>query len=198
MSAGNAVARDTHLNQAAFRRWLARRPASDQSHYELLDGRIVMTPPAGWPHGRIGSRLNHLLADHVERHSLGIVLDSSAGYDLPTGDTVEPDVSFISTECLAAGPRPTRGRFITLVPTLIVEILSPSTSRRDRTQKKAIYERNGVAEYWLVDPAKESVTVFALQRGRYTRARPLAAGSIPSRALPRMRIRIEQIFDLGL
>ncbi|MGH7789496.1 MAG: Uma2 family endonuclease [Candidatus Binatia bacterium] len=128
MLAGSAIARDTRLDRAAFRRWLTRRPASDLNHYELLDGRIVMTPPAGWPHGRIDATLAHLLRAHVAQHHLGIVLGSSTGYDLPSGDTVEPDVSFISSAQFAAGPSPTRGRFLHIVPTLIVEILAPSTA----------------------------------------------------------------------
>jgi len=198
MSASSAIARATHLDQAAFRRWLTRRPALDLNHYELLDGRIVTTPPAGWPHGRIDAMLAHLLEAHVAQHRLGIVLGSSAGYDLPSGDTVEPDVSFISRAQFAAGPPPTRGRFVRIVPTLVVEVLSPSTSRRDRTPKRAIYERNGIAEYWLVDPTRENVTVLALQGGRYNRARSVAAGRIPSRVLPDLHVTVEQIFDLGV
>ncbi|MBI3302914.1 MAG: Uma2 family endonuclease [Deltaproteobacteria bacterium] len=53
------------------------------------------------------------------------------------------------------------------MPTLVVEILSPATARRDRTEKKRLYEMNGVEEYWLVDPEQREVTVFHLGEGRY-------------------------------
>lgn len=198
MPSETAFCSDAHFDQTSFLRWLRKRPAFDLNHYELIDGRVVMTPPASWPHGRIGSKLNQLLAEHVERHKLGIVLDSSTGYDLPSGDTVEPDVSFASTERLAAGPRPVPGQFLAIVPALVVEILSQATSRRDRTEKKAVYERNGIGEYWIVDPVKETVTVLVLRRQRYGPARPVSAGLVPSRALPRLRITVEQVFDLGL
>lgn len=198
MSVDTAFRSDLQFDQPAFRRWLKRRPASDLNHYELIDGRIVMTPPAGWPHASIGSTLNRLLSQHVLDGRLGVVLDSSAGYDLPSGDTVEPDVSFIDSERFAAGPAPVRGRFLTIVPTLVVEILSPATSRRDRTEKKAVYERNGVSEYWIVDPAKENVTVFCLRGQRYSSARPITAGAIRSRVLPRLHITARQIFDLNV
>ena len=125
-------------------------------------------------------------------------MDSSAGYNLPSGDTVEPDLSFISAAQFAAGPRPVPGKFLEIVPTLVVEILSPATSRRDRTEKKAVYERNGVAEYWLVDPAKRTVSVFSLRRRRYGSARVFASGRIASRALPHLRAAVEQVFDLGV
>ncbi len=198
MPAETAFRSDAHFDQAAFRRWLKARPASDLNHYELIDGRIVMTPPAGWPHGRLDANLSRLLGEHVARHGLGIVLGSSAGYNLPSGDTLEPDASFIAADRLAAGPRPVRGQFLAIVPTLVVEILSPATSRRDRTEKKTVYEHNGVAEYWIVDPAKQIVTVLSLRRHRYPSARPVASGPIRSRVLPRLRLSVEQVFDLGV
>jgi Uma2 family endonuclease len=198
MPAETAFSSDARFDQRSFLRWLRQRPASDLNHYELIDGRIVMTPPAGWPHGCIDAALGQLLREHVQRHRLGIVQGSSAGYNLPSGDTVEPDVSFISAARFAAGPRPEPGQFLAIVPTLVVEILSAATARRDRTEKKAVYERNGVAEYWLLDPAKRTVTVFCLRRRRYGSGRVYASGPIRSRALPRLRATVEQVFDLGV
>jgi Uma2 family endonuclease len=55
-----------------------------------------------------------------------------------------------------------------VVPDLVIEVLSAKTSSRDRGEKKAIYERNGVREYWLVDWRSRTVTVFSLgEDGRY-------------------------------
>jgi len=68
---------------------------------------------------------------------------------------------------IGAGPPPERGKFLRIVPNLVVEILSRATSRRDRSEKKDVYERNGIAEYWIVDPDKQAVTVFALTHGTY-------------------------------
>lgn len=198
MPAETAFRSDARFDQASFRRWLDGRPGADLNHYELIDGRIVMTPPAGWPHGGLDANLSRVIGAHVRRHRLGIVMGSSAGYDLPSGDTLEPDVAFISAERFAAGPRPTPGQFVKIVPDLVVEILSPATSHRDRTEKKVVYERNGVAEYWIVDPAKHSVTVFPLRRGRFASARPISCGPIRSRVLPTLRLSVEQVFDLGV
>ena len=151
---------ERRLSQEEFFAWLQEREPSDCNRYELIHGRIVMTPPADFFHASIGSLLNHRLRDYVDRLGPGRVLDSSAGYDLPSGDTLEPDVSFVSRQRLDAGPRPERGRHARLVPDLVVEVLSPSTRRRDRTVKKDVYAANGVGEYWLVDPEARTVTVF--------------------------------------
>lgn len=155
------------FNQRAFKRWVETRPATDINHYELTNQRIVMTPPAGWGHGEIEARLSRMLFDFVESNKLGKVFGSSTGYNLPSGDTLEPDVSFISAARWAKGPQVGRGEFLKIVPNLVVEILSPATAQRDRVEKKQIYEANGVDELWLVDPSGREVMVFQLADGKY-------------------------------
>src|ERR1700722_5066933 len=68
------------------------------------------------------------------------VLPSSQGYALPTGDTLEPDAAYISNARWSAGPRARRGKFLRIVPALVVEILSKGTALRDRSEKKAVLE----------------------------------------------------------
>ncbi len=156
------------LNQGAFAEFVAQRErAGDTSHCELLNGRVVMNPPAGYPHGKIGSTLQLLLGNFALEQKRGDVFDSSQGFELPSGDTVAPDHSFVSRERWEAAPPPEHGQCLRVVPDLIVEVLSPRTASRDRGEKKAIYERNGVLEYWLVDPLTKTLTVFLLAKGRF-------------------------------
>ena len=194
MTAETAFRSDEHFTQDEFRRWLDDRPQSDINHYELLNGRIVMNPPAGWPHGRIGTSLTSVLNQYVNSRKLGMVLDSSTGYDLPSGDTVEPDVSFVTSKRFAAGPRPVEGQFLRVVPSLVVETLSRSTARRDRTEKKKVYERNSVDEYWIVDAQRRTVTVFHLGKRGYDAGRTFGAGKIKSRLLPKLDLSVEDVF----
>ena len=155
------------FTQKRFKDWVENRPMGDLNRYELASGRIVMTPPAAWEHAEVEARVIRIVGDFVTRHNLGKMFGSSAGYDLPSGDTLEPDASFISRERWSKGPRPRRGQFLKIVPTLVVEIISPATARRDRIEKKRIYEANGVDEYWLVDPRRREIMVFHLTRGNY-------------------------------
>jgi Uma2 family endonuclease len=104
----------------------------------------------------------------------GKVLDSSQGFELPSGDTVEPDHSFVSKERWDAAPAPKFGEFLKAVPDLVVEVLSQKTASQDRGEKKAIYELNGVREYWLVDPRARTLTVFLLADGRFDSGRTLS------------------------
>ena len=196
MIAETAFRSDEHFDQKQFRRWLDARPASDINHYELINGRIIMTPPAGWPHGGVEAALVSPLMQHVQSRKLGVVLGSSAGYDLPSGDTVEPDVSFIAIRRLAAGPKPVAGKFLRIVPNLVVEILSPTTARKDRIDKKRVYERNGVDEYWIVDPARKQVTVFHRGKRGYSAGVSATAGIIRSRVLPELGLSVKDLFTL--
>jgi Uma2 family endonuclease len=152
MAVETAFRSDERFTQEEFWDWLETVPASDLHRYELLGGRIVMTPPAGWGHGYMESTLQRVIASHVHERGLGRTLGSSAGYDLPTGDTFEPDFSFISNERWGPGPKLRKdGKgFLATVPNLVVEILSPSTARRDRTEKKDAYEQSGVDSRGMV------------------------------------------------
>jgi Uma2 family endonuclease len=173
------------MSPAQFAAWVRQREAWDPNRYELLNGRVVMNPPAGFPHGSVGQRVQRVLGNFAAAGGLGEVLDSSQGFLLPSGDTVEPDASFVGRERWDAMPAPEVGEFLRVVPDLVVEILSPSTASRDRGEKKAVYARNGVREYWLVDPRARQVTVFGLEGQAYDAGSVFAEGDrLASRVLP--------------
>jgi len=168
---------------------------SDVNRYELVGGRIVMTPPAGRLHGSIEARVISALERHVSRRRLGTVFGSSVGYRMPSGDVLEPDASFVASERFASGPPSPPEAFVRAVPNLVVEIYSPATGTRDRTEKKALYETNGVDEYWIVGGRHRAVTVFGLGRDRrYDAGRTMIAGSVKSRLLPKLRLAITKLF----
>jgi Uma2 family endonuclease len=166
------------LNQSEFTGWLRKRSSWDCSRYELLNGRVVMTPPSGYPHGFIEGKIGGILEPFIRERQLGVYLGSSQGFELPSGDTVAPDHSFVSTDRWQAMPPPQEGEFLRVVPDLIVEILSPSTASHDRGEKRAIYERNGVREYWLVDSRARELVVFTLHAGRFDAGQVCAEGAV--------------------
>ena len=154
------------LTQEAFAGWVRERSGWDLNHYELLQGRVTMTPPAGYPHGEIEANVLALLHGFAKPRGLGRIFGSSQGYELPSGDTLEPDASFVSTLRWQQAPTPEEGKFLRVVPDLVVEILSPGTAARDRGAKKAAYEASGVLEYWLLDrSAREIVRYVRGARG---------------------------------
>jgi Uma2 family endonuclease len=172
------------MSQAEFTAWVQQRAGWDLNRYELLNGRIVMNPPAGFPHGSVEHRVQRILGDFVAARGLGEILGSSQGYHLPSGDIVEPDASFVSRARWDAMPTPEVGEFLRVVPDLAVEILSAATASRDRGEKKAIYARNGVTEYWIIDVRARELTVFSLEGDRYDAGRVLGESErVSSRVL---------------
>ena len=185
---------DEKFTQAEFWEWLQELPASDINRYELLGGRIIMTPPAWVGHSLVSVRIVSALESHRRKTGSGMVLESSAGFDLPSGDTLEPDVTFISAARCTTGLLGKLKGFIEVVPDLVVEVLSPSTAKRDRVEKKKIYERCGVDEYWLVDPRRHEVTIFTRDGDSFGEARVFRAGALSSRIVPDLDLSIEELF----
>ncbi len=87
---------------------------------ELRDGKIIITEPSDIVSSEIGVRFIMLLSNWVYNSNAGRVLGASAGFCLPNGDLLSPDVSFVSRERLKRSPR----TFTSVVPELIVEIKS--------------------------------------------------------------------------
>ena len=182
MKAASALSR-LPATQDEFETWCLSLDGSDLGRYEFLYGCVVAEPPAGWPHGKLDMSIGYHLTSHVEERGLGLVFGSSQGFALPSGDTVAPDSAVILRGTWEAAPPPVPGRFLTVVPDLVVEVLSPSTGRRDLQIKRDIYERNGVREYWLLDPRRREITVLVRRPdGRFGSARTVA-GDKPARSV---------------
>ncbi len=74
---------------------------------------------------------------------------------------VQPDISVI------CDPGKIDARGCIGPPDLVVEILSPGSSKKDKEIKFGLYEENGVKEYWLVEPADKVILVYVLKDGKY-------------------------------
>ena len=126
-----------------------------------------MPPSPNLKHQAVQVQLGERLARFVREHSLGRLFFAPCDVVLSDTDVVQPDLLFDSGERahLLSGGENVRG-----APDLVVEILSPATAERDRGYKRALYAKHGVAEYWLVDPAAETVWIHCLRGGAGGRA----------------------------
>ena len=83
-------------------------------------------------------------------------------------------------------------------PSLVVEIGSPSTRKRDATIKRRLYERVGVDEYWIIDPELDTIDVYRHSEGRYLRTAQLSleAGDVlTTPLLPGLALPLSTIFE---
>lgn len=133
-----------------------RLPA-DGNRYEIIEGVLYVTAAPIYDHQFSVSELFAELHRFVKDRGLGVVLVAPFDVRLPgVADPVQPDVLFIR-----AGNEPQAGdKYYAGVPDLLVEVLSPGSSRVDQHVKFAAYEKAGVPEYWLADPKTRSVVVY--------------------------------------
>jgi Uma2 family endonuclease len=140
----------------------------DGKRYEAIDGELYVTPTPSRRHQRASLNLARALCSILEDPGHGWIYLAPTGVELPdTDEGVQPDIVFVSKA--RAGILVKEG--IRGAPDLVVEILSPSTADRDRTIKKKLYQRHGVAQYWVVDPDAQSVEVWDFELGLDTPAR---------------------------
>jgi Uma2 family endonuclease len=129
----------------------------DQLRHELIDGEHFVSPSPNTGHQEISKRLFRALDAHVERHHIGDVLYAPFDVKLSLFTVLVPDLVYFTTERFA---RVVNEKHATAAPDLVVEILSPGTRRRDKGRKRAVYDREGVREYWIVDAEARSITVL--------------------------------------
>lgn len=135
----------------------------DGRRYEIIDGDLFMSPAPNIPHQKVVLRLGARLDNHAHAGDLGTVLIAPTDVLLGEHDIVQPDIVFISRERSSI----IRDKNIEGAPDLIVEVLSPGTSRRDLRDKRNLYARSGVQYYWVLDPDGPRVTELQLQEGEY-------------------------------
>ena len=168
-------------------------PEGGPVRYEIIDGDLCMTPAPSPRHQEISGKLFYLIYGFLQGNPLGKVfaapVDVVFSQDPP--QVVEPDLVFVATEHLSLITETN----LQGVPDLLVEILSPTTSLRDRREKFALYERFGVPEYWIVDPEKNAVQVFRLSGGRYAEALEFGLGDrLETPLLPGLSILLSEVF----
>jgi Uma2 family endonuclease len=134
----------------------------DGNRYEIIRGKLFVTPSPTAFHQRVSRRLVRLLGDHFHPSRQGEVFHAPVTLRLTDHDVVEPDILVI--EC--ADQIDDRG-IIQGPPLLVVEILSPSTASRDRTVKARRYAEVGIRHYWLVDPETRRIECYVLESNEY-------------------------------
>lgn len=124
----------------------------DGNRYEIIDGELLVSPSPTWLHQSAVLDLAMLLRDYARRAGLKVLVAPAAVTWSPQTE-VQPDVLAAP---LIEGRSPSRFEDVGVLA-LAVEVLSPSTLRVDRFVKRREYQKRGVPEYWIVDPAGRSV-----------------------------------------
>ncbi|MBK8269623.1 MAG: Uma2 family endonuclease [Planctomycetes bacterium] len=124
--------------------------------YELVDGVVIMSPSPTPKHQRVAMRIAYLIGDYLEKNPVGELfaeIDVHLGKGPQGGDLVyRPELVFIRSERMAGMEERIIG-----APDMVLEVISRGSRRIDTGTKKDDFERFGVREYWLADPAHKTI-----------------------------------------
>src|SRR5687767_13896021 len=112
----------------------------DSYSYEEVDGELVMSPKNNPQHGNICVRISARLLQFAEAHNAGEVFDSNTGYWMVNRNLRAPDVSFVAATRL---PRQSPRGFFEGAPDLVVEVLSPTNTRRELDERLRDFFESG-------------------------------------------------------
>lgn len=163
----------------------------DDKRYEIIKGELIEMPAFSTSHQSIVKRLLKLMDDFVEEQKTGEVFVSPVDVILSEENVVQPDLVFVSKE----NSKIIKDRGIFGAPDLVVEVISPSTLKKDTEDKKKLYAEFGVKELWLIFPGEKVVEVFSLGEEDYKVCSfGYEKGEVRSCILKNFRVDLEKLF----
>ncbi len=124
---------------------------------ELINGELFLVPSPTIEHQEISSEIHYQLKAFLKEHPIGKVFPAPVDVILTEEDLTIPDIVFILDE----KKKIIKTKNIKGIPDFIIEIVS-SNKKQDYVEKKELYEKSKVNEYWIVDPHEEKVLVYLL------------------------------------
>ncbi|WP_420265483.1 Uma2 family endonuclease [Candidatus Magnetominusculus dajiuhuensis] len=159
---------------------------------EIINGEEVVGPSPFSKHQRIAVRLFTMMYRHIEQENIGFIYFSPLDVIFEEGiNRVQPDILFIRKDNAAIIQDWIRG-----VPDMVCEIISPGSYDMDVSVKKAIYEKYGVPEYWVVLPDFRAIEVLIIDNDKYVRhSYAELEGVVTSKAIEGLQVNIKDVFE---
>ncbi|MDR1250240.1 MAG: Uma2 family endonuclease [Treponema sp.] len=166
----------------------------EDERYELIDGKAYMMTTPSRLHQQISGELSGALWAFLKGkpckvYAAPFSVRLHPAENLSDDTVVEPDLVVVC-DSSKLDRRGCNG-----APDLVVEILSPSTSRHDRIVKFQKYREEGVREYWIADPEEKSLVVYALKNGEYVASTYEDTDTVQVAVLPGCAIDLKNVFN---
>jgi Uma2 family endonuclease len=162
-----------------------------EERYEIIDGiRYDCQPSPTLNHQLLVTQLCSDL--YSTCHAAGTIIVAPMDVHLDEDNIVQPDLIYVANENRSILRTRIEG-----VPDLLVEILSPSTGTHDKVRKKALYERFGVHEYWIVDSYHRTIDQFVLHDEKYVLEKTYgSADTLLSARFPCISVQLGKVFQI--
>ncbi|MDW8294539.1 MAG: Uma2 family endonuclease [Aquificaceae bacterium] len=160
----------------------------EERRLELIDGEVYEMPAPSFVHQEVLFRLAISIRAYIRSKGSGISVIAPIDVVLSEDTVLQPDIVYLSELSKVKDK-------IYGVPDLVVEVVSPSTLKRDLVDKMKIYEAHGVREYWLVFPSEKTLMVYALKGTSYELfSYATEEGKVSSKVLEGFEIDLKEIF----
>jgi Uma2 family endonuclease len=172
-----------------YEEWL-RMPEVTDFIEEVVDGEILIMPPNKLKHALIAQRIYKALDAQLDAREF-LVLATVFGLVIRKAPLTSrvPDVAVFQTSTMIE-----QDGYVHSAPQLVVEVLSPGNTRRERERKLADYASLGVPEMWVVSPEARTVEVLYLENGFLRSAQALTQGVLEPKQFPGVQIQISEIW----
>jgi Uma2 family endonuclease len=172
-----------------YEEWL-RMPEVTDAIEEVVDGEIRISPPYKWKHALTAQQVGNALDVQLDARE-AIVVTASFGLVIRKAPLTSrvPDVAVFQMSTMIE-----QDGYVHSAPQLVVEVLSPGNTRRERERKLADYASLGVPEMWVVSPEARTVEVLYLEGGFLRSAQALTQGVLEPRQFPGVQIQIAGIW----
>lgn len=162
----------------------------DGNRYELAGGKLELMSGPSTLHQSVSFELQRKIADTCANDAL--IFYASIDVILSPQEVRQPDLVVIKrTRMHLLSKRGIEGP-----PDIVVEILSPSTAKRDKISKMKIYADHGIPEYWIVEPAGETLELYSLVDGSFKLTNVYAESEVvESQVLPCISFTMQDIMD---
>ena len=170
-------------------------PDEENYYYEILDGTLIKESAPTKAHQRTSRNLQRILEDYFwDRDPEAEIFNAPIDLTLSDTNVIQPDLVYAPDDSDSLDKRR-----INVIPELIVEVISPSTQRKDRIRKLGIYSRLGVPHYWIVDPQGRTLEAFMLSdSGEYVLSSSAEGGEVFTHPYyPGLTIEIEVLWTKG-
>jgi Uma2 family endonuclease len=174
-----------------YEEWLQMPPAEDGSREEVVNGELLRLPPNKYVHSDVIQCIIDAFWPRIDRKQIKI-LGSSVTLLISAEPLASraPDLLIYWRKDIVRDVHD----LLCSPPGLLIEVLSPSETKRRKQAKLDDYAKIGVPEVWIVSPEAESIDVLLLKDGRYERAEIVVAGELRPTRFPDVSIPIGEIW----
>ena len=173
----------------------------DEKRRELINGFVhLMTPAPARKHQEISGKIYLEIGNYLLDKNSCKVYTAPFDVRLPKSEKEKTDEKIFTVVqpdlCVVCDPSKLDDKGCIGAPDLIIEIISPSTSKKDIIDKYKVYEESGVKEYWIVNPNDENINVFVLDKNGVYQLNGMYAGDMKIKVsiFDDLEISLEDIF----